>query len=563
MKIFMNNILDLIKKYNILIFVFLGLLLYFPSLFYDFVFDDVHYIVNNSYLNGRSIVRLWDFFIPNVIINEIYTPLTFIIIYWGIVKLFGLSSFAFHFVNIVFYILSSIVLYCLLKKIIDNYLISFFITVIYILHPCHVECTAWISGIGYNIASFFIFLSFIYFILAFDENKKLNYFYSVIFYILALLSQPIAVTLPVILFLWVYCFRKGRLKESLKYIFGYFPFLCMYLYLYYLIVFKTYRFDNDISYSLLEKISILGNYVLNSFCPVNLMPIYPVPSVLFIIPLVICIIILFVVKKDNIFYFFCCWFIITLFPYSNILFNINIPVTDRYLILPSVSSCVAVVYIYFIFKENILRFIPFIICIFYLIISISYIPTYKNQYSFYNFAYNKNSNHFLTIVGYAYIEFDNKNYKIVSTLADEIIEKYPKFYQGYDLKIKSLILLKDYENAIKFCMKSKDKVDYYNEKYASLDISYLEYIFNIYINLKDYVNANNSLRFIEEKINTCKCDEEYINLLNKNKISLGILYYNSNNFNEARKIFVDSLKTNPNNEEIKQLLINCNKRIKK
>ena len=73
---------------------------------------------------------------------------------------------------------------------------------LYILHPCHVECVAWISAMGYNIASLFFFLSFLYFMSAVDENKKLNYIYSVVFYIFAILGQPVAVTLPAILFLW-------------------------------------------------------------------------------------------------------------------------------------------------------------------------------------------------------------------------------------------------------------------------------------------------------------------------------------------------------------------------
>ena len=279
----MSKILGYIKKYDVLVLIILGIVLYFPSLFYDFVFDDVHYIVNNSYLNGRLIVRLWDFFIPNVIRDDIYIPLT-IIIYWVIIKIFGVNSFALHFINVFFYISSTIVLFYLLKKIINNDTVSFFSTVLYILHPCHIENTAWTAAMGYNVANFCLFLSFIYFILAFDKNKKINYIYSVIFYVLAILSQPIAVTLPVILLLWVYCFRKEKFNESVKYVCGYLPFLFIYSYLYYLTVFKTYRFGSDISYSFFEKLSILGNYVLNSFCPINLMPIYPVPSILFIIP---------------------------------------------------------------------------------------------------------------------------------------------------------------------------------------------------------------------------------------------------------------------------------------
>ena len=110
----MSKICEYIKKYDIFILVILGVLFYFPSLFYGFVYDDIPFIVNNQYINGNSPINFFDFFIPNFIISAIYTPLNFII-YWGIIKIFGVGSSAFHFFNIAFYILSSIILFLILK----------------------------------------------------------------------------------------------------------------------------------------------------------------------------------------------------------------------------------------------------------------------------------------------------------------------------------------------------------------------------------------------------------------------------------------------------------------
>ena len=162
----MSKVLEQIKKYDILILVIFGFLLHYSSLFYDFVGDDIVLLITNQYLNGELPINIFDFFIPNFIINEIYTPLTFIV-YWLIIKIFGISSSALHFVNVIFYILSSVALFYLLKKIINNYFVVFFATILYILHPCHIECTVWISGMGYNISALFFFLAFLYFIIAF------------------------------------------------------------------------------------------------------------------------------------------------------------------------------------------------------------------------------------------------------------------------------------------------------------------------------------------------------------------------------------------------------------
>ena len=282
----MDKLSNFIKKYDVYILIILGLLLYFPALFFEFISDDVIF-TSNQYLNGKVSINFINFFEPNFILDEIYSPLTFII-QWLIIKIFGLNSFVFHFVNLVFYVSSSIVLFYLLKRIIDNDLISFFAVILYTIHPCHIECTAWVSAIGYNIASLFFFLSFLFFILAFDENKKLNYVYSIIFYILAILNQPIAVTLPAILFLWVYCFRKERLKESIIFICSYIPFLFIYLLLFYKTTSSTYRFKESINYNILEKFSIIGFDFFNNFIPVNLCPIQPIPSEFYIIFSFIC-----------------------------------------------------------------------------------------------------------------------------------------------------------------------------------------------------------------------------------------------------------------------------------
>ena len=171
----MNKIDEYIKKYDIVILIILGFLFYLPALFYGFVYDDVGFLLQNQYLNGSIQVHFFDFFKPNYIMKFIYNPLTFIV-QWLIIKFFWSNSFSFHFINIVFYILSYIALFYLLKKILNNnYYIAFFSVILYILHPCHIECVAWIGAMGYNIASIFFFLSFLYFIIAFDENKKLNY----------------------------------------------------------------------------------------------------------------------------------------------------------------------------------------------------------------------------------------------------------------------------------------------------------------------------------------------------------------------------------------------------
>ncbi len=487
----MSKVLEQIKKYDILILVIFGFLLHYSSLFYDFVGDDIVLLITNQYLNGELPINIFDFFIPNFIINEIYTPLTFIV-YWLIIKIFGISSSALHFVNVIFYILSSVALFYLLKKIINNYFVVFFATILYILHPCHIECTVWISGMGYNISALFFFLSFLYFIIAFDEKKKLNYIYSVIFYILGILSQPLAVILPAILFLWVYFFRKERLKESIKYISAYIPFLLLYLYLYRQTVLKDYRFVAT-DYNIFEKFSIIGFDFFNSFFPVNLCPVQPMPSLFFICGFIGFIILLYFIKDNKELLFFGFWGIISILPYSNLFFNMVFPLTDRYLLLISVSSSVLISYFsfYLFNKFNDKKIFKYICFIFFLILYflsfISYLPIWKNNNVLHIYTYNVNPDNSYCAGVYAQILINDKKYDEAMQIIDKIISKYPSYYEVYELKIKILIEKSLFDEAIAICFKLKEIMPEYYKIYLDL--------FDIYMSLQDYDNASKFLDY--------------------------------------------------------------------
>ena len=558
----MSKFFEYIKKYDVLILVILGIILYFPSLSYDILsYDDIPYIIQNEYLNGSLSINFHQFFIPNFVMSSIYTPLTFLV-YWLIIKIFGISPFAFHFVNILFYISSTIALFYLLKKIISNYSVVFFATVLYILHPCHIECTSWISAMGYNIAGLFFFLSFLYFILGFDENKSLNYIYSIIFYIFAILSQPIAVTLPAILVLWVYCFRKERFKESIKYIFAYVPFLLFYLYLYAQTILNNYRFKEVVNYTYFEKFSIFGFDIFNSFIPINLCPIQPIPAFYFIISILIFFLFVYLFRKNNVFLFFIFFGLITIFPYLNILFNIVIPLADRYLVLYSVSSCVLISYLSFYllekFKEKtIVKYLSFVsFIILYLFSFLFYLPVWKNDRDFLCYAYSVNPNNEIVSVGYASLYIDDGKYEQAISLADKIILLHPSFYEGYEVKIKALKALKEKESL----EKAKDICLYLNKIVSPSYEHYYRnsfYLFDIYISLQDYDSASKLLK--ESFDNAVKYKYNKNNILTlfiQKKMFLYSIKVDPNNFIENFRIFSNNFKLLGDNDEFYKILNN-------
>ena len=548
----MSKFFEYIKKYDVLILVILGIILYFPSLSYDILsYDDMPFIIKNNYLNGNLSINFYQFFIPNFVMESIYTPLTFII-YWAIIKIFGLSSVAFHFVNILFYISSSIVLFYLLKKIINNYSVVFFATVLYILHPCRIECTAWTSAMGYNIATLFFFLSFLYFILGFDENKKLNYIYSVVFYIFAILGQPIAVTLPAILVLWVYCFRRERFKESIKYISAYVPFLLLYLYLYSQTILKTFRFNLK-DFSFLEKLSISGFYVFNSFVPINLCPIQPIPNLYFIIPLLIFLLFIYLFRKNNIFIFFVCFGLITIFPYLNIFYSMEIPISDRYLGLSSISSCIFISYLSFYclekFKDKtIIKYMPFIFfVVLYLFSFLFYLPIWKNDKILWIYAYNINPNHIIVADSFGKVLISDKKYDEAVILSEKMIKENPFFYEGYDLKIKALMADNKWKEALAFSLQVKDI-------FLRNFNTYL-YLSDIYVFLQNYDEAEKSLNIAEE---ICKkywgLKHEKIEFFAYRRLILDYVSSNTDDFIKNFQIISNNFKLLGDNGEFYSIL---------
>ena len=538
----MNNICDFIKKYNILIFVILGFLIYFPTLSFDFISDDAFLFIN-QYLNGRVSINFINFFIPSYVMSEIYIPLNFVIC-WLIIKIFGHSSFVFHLVNTIFYILLSISLFYLLRRIINNDLISFFAVILYILHPCHIECTAWISAMGYNVSVLFFILSFLYFISAFDENKKLNYIYSILFYILAILNQPIAITLPAILFVWIYCFRKERFKDSIKFILGYIPFLFIYLYLFYKTTSNTYRFNEAIDYTYLEKGSILGFDIFNSFIPINLSPVQPLPNIFYIIPLFLFILFIYFFRNNKLFLFFCVFGIISILPYSNIFFNIVVPLADRYLLLASISSCVLISYFSFYilekFKEQkIIKYLSFIFFVLlYLLLFLSYLPIWRDNTKLWSYSYNANPDNMICGLKYSKLLFNEKKYFEAIKLLDNIIDKHPEYYSAYELKIEIMMEQGLFIEALDFCLKFKSLIPDYYKVYI--------YLFDIYINLNEYDKASEYLKLAYDKAlksNLYKNDK--IDLFAEKRLILAYI-------NTEPEEFIENFRVISNNFELLQ-----------
>ena len=199
-------------KKNIIIItliIILTALSYINTLNNSFVYDDNTYVVENRQI--RSVSNIPKAFIssypPDSKGQGLYRPLvtvSYIIDY----ALWGLNPKGFHLANIIFHILTSIIVYLLALEIIKTQWPSAVVGIVFALHPVHTEAVTWVVGRAEVMAGLFYFLAFLFYIkavnLPFFKNRQ--FIFSNIFYFLALLSKEIAITLPILLFVYDYFF---------------------------------------------------------------------------------------------------------------------------------------------------------------------------------------------------------------------------------------------------------------------------------------------------------------------------------------------------------------------
>ena len=202
----------------------LGLLLavvtlavYWPVRQCDFLgYDDPLYYSENARVQaGLTFSNLGWVFTTDAAAN--WHPLTWLSLMLD-AKMFGNHPAGPHLVNLLFHIGNTVLLFVLLSRLTAAAWRSTLVAALFALHPLHVESVAWIAERKDVLCAFFMLLTLLAYTKATTndteraKNKQSSnpatachaspfYFLSLLFFALALMSKPMAVTLPFLLLL--------------------------------------------------------------------------------------------------------------------------------------------------------------------------------------------------------------------------------------------------------------------------------------------------------------------------------------------------------------------------
>lgn len=340
------------------------ILIYFNSLGNFFTNWDDGMIYQNSNirrLNWEGIKRIFKYEKGNT-----YQPvrmLSYAIDY----HFWKLNPIGYRITNILFYILTCIMVFLTLKNLSsqlreraspDSHLrVAMFGSLIFAAHPVHVEAVTWLSARKEVLQGFFFFLAFYLYLKGSEETakKKLIYFGFTLFSILiAILSKPSAVVFPGILVVYEVSKRKDKGLEFIRnhWLFFSISIIVSTIFIYILIRvmieaggFKPYRGGNFFSnllisfYAFIYNIKLLVatiNYSAAYTIPVS-NPIVSIRTFLFVITTFLIFgFSIWSLKKTRIIFFSTFFFLITIFPYLNLL-PISTLLADRYVFIASFS----------------------------------------------------------------------------------------------------------------------------------------------------------------------------------------------------------------------------------
>ena len=183
-----------------MVLILLNLGVYWQIQNHDFVsFDDDLFILENRNIRSGLTLKAVDWAF-HTSYPDYWHPLPWIS-HMLDYHLYGLNPKGHYLNNLLIHIINSILLFLLFSRITNAPFKSAFVSLLFAIHPLHVESVAWVTARKDLLSTLFWILTtyaYVYYVL---RPGVWRYLSVIFFYILGLMSKPMLVTLPFVLLL--------------------------------------------------------------------------------------------------------------------------------------------------------------------------------------------------------------------------------------------------------------------------------------------------------------------------------------------------------------------------
>lgn len=347
-------------------------LLYAQSISFDYAYDDI------TVIQGNKLIKEGVKAIPDLMSSDywygfsgnkegpIYRPASLIMfaIEW---TLFPDNPMPSHLINVVLYAFSCFLLFFLLCRLFQsNLIVPFICTLLYTAHPIHTEVVNNIKSRDEILCFLFSILALLFYLRYYSTKKISSMLLGSLFFFLALLSKETGITFLAIIPLTLFVFREtnkrrliysgltlagvtliylglrqsisnhrpitdgiGLIDNFLVSAQSYLQVFASAIYVllrYVILLLFPYPLSSDYSYAQIELKTLAD-------------PVVIVALLLFAAATIFSII---MIRKKNIYAYTVLFFLITIFPVSNILFLIGASMAERFLYIPSLGFCILI-----------------------------------------------------------------------------------------------------------------------------------------------------------------------------------------------------------------------------
>ena len=543
---------------NILIIGIISLLVvivYQPSSHNGFVYDDVLYIEKNPLLTDLSFQGISNIFSKYVAGN--YHPVTILSLAIDY-HLFKGNPTGYHIMNIILHCLVTASVFFFTLKISKNLIGAIITSLLFGIHPLHVESVAWISGRKDLIfVLFFIISTLLYLYYSETKTKKL-YYLTLLFFCFSCLSKAIAVVLPVIFFILDY---YHGVKVSKRMLLEKIPFIIISIIIGLIAIDaqkdvgalkEITQYTNSFSDKLFYACYGLFFYLYKFIIPINMSAIYPYPDkidgslpIIFLItPFIILIIIgllIYFRKKSKVPIFSFLFYFVSILPVLQLLPVGSAITADRYFYLSSIGLFFMIgigfsfIYNKFTIKKGYSQYIntslitiAIIVAVIFSVVSYQRTQIWVDNMSLYSDVILKEPNAAGGYFGLGQALRENKSYDKAIQMYNKTIEINPKHSEAYFNMGNVYLEVKKYNKAVESYLKT-----------IELNPGHLKVNTNLgsaYFSLQEYDKAAQAF---QKAIEINPRDMYACN-------NLGYCYYKQKDFAKAIEMFNKAIEIEPN-----------------